>query len=270
MTVDLFDDLYLQRLPPQSFSLFATIWHKDALRRSEIDWSLSKDLVHRAHDALEKFVGLELPVKSRLEKRIPVGGGLGGGSSDAAAMLRGLNELFALDVSDADLERIAATVGSDVPFLIRGGSAFVGGFGDVIESLGDPPLVHAVLFFPDVQCPTSKVYECFDQTAPVAAVRTERVRALAAQSTVHAHDPFNDLADAAQRVAPAMVDDLNGIAGIADIPVHVCGSGSSLFVICADAMHAAALATTASTRLRIPAVAVTTTVPPKSSPSLIL
>ena len=258
VTVELFDDLHLEQLPETSASLFATIWHADALRRTEIDWDLSIDLVHRAHDRLEQFVGRSLPVKSRVEKRIPVGGGLGGGSSDAAAMLRGLNELFELNVPHVDLERIASTLGSDIPFLIRGGSALVSGFGEVIETLGDPPLLHAVLFFPDVPCPTGAVYGAFDQFTRGALVRETRVRELASKATLLPTDPFNDLAEAAKFIAPSMVDDIDEITQLAELPVHVCGSGSSLFVLCADLLHARAVAATALSRLAIPAVAVCT------------
>ncbi len=263
VTTNLFDDLYLQILPTKSFSLFATVWHKDALRRSDIDWSISKDLVHRAHDRLEMFVGHELPVKSRLEKRIPVGGGLGGGSSDAAAMLRGLNELFALGVSTDDLCAIAATLGSDVPFLIEGGSAIVSGIGEEIESLGAPPELHAVFFFPEVPCPTGAVYKQFDALSNLAIspaqLRVSHVRMLAAQSTLNPIDPFNDLAEAAKIVAPAMAEDMHEIEQLAQLPIHVCGSGSSLFALCTDPMHASALAEASSTRLHIPAIAVQTT-----------
>jgi len=271
VTADLFDDLYLETLPPASFSLFATIWHKDALRRSDIDWSISKDLVHRAHGQLEKFVGRELPVKSRLEKRIPVGGGLGGGSSDAAAMLRGLNELYSLKVSADDLRAIASTLGSDVPFLIDGGSAIIGGIGEKIESLGAPPELHAVFFFPEVPCPTGAVYKQFDtlsnSASSPARLRESKVRSLAMQSSVLPTDPFNDLAEAAGIIAPAMSDDMEEIAQLAQLPIHVCGSGSSLFTLCTDPMHASALAEASSTRLHIPAVAIQTTPLPPMIPN---
>ena len=82
---------------------------------------------------MEEHVGRKLPIKMRLEKRIPVGGGLGGGSSNAAAMLRALNELFDLKLSRETLRDIAARLGSDVPFLIDGGSAIVTGLGEQLE-----------------------------------------------------------------------------------------------------------------------------------------
>lgn len=268
VTVDLCDDLHLESLPPESYSLFATIWHKDALRRSEIDWSISKDLVHRAHDRLEMFVGRQLPVKSRLEKRIPVGGGLGGGSSDAAAMLRGLNELFTLSVSADDLRAIAATLGSDVPFLVGGGSALIGGIGEGIETLGAPLELHAVLFFPEVPCPTRAVYKQFDLASATPCLRTNEVRALASSARLDPAAPFNDLAAAAKVIAPAMAEDIEEIEKLAQLPVHVCGSGSSLFTLCTDSMHANALADASTTRLHIPAIAVRATALPPIIPSL--
>lgn len=258
VTVDLFDDLHLERLPEGNFSLFATVWHRDALRRSDIDWSISKDLVNRAHDQLEAFVGRSLPVKVRVEKRIPIGGGLGGGSSDAAAMLRAMNALFELHISDEDLRGLAANIGSDVPFLVSGGSALVDGTGGDIQVLGDPPEVHAVLFFPAVACPTADVYRQFDRSTKAPLLRRDAVAALASRPSIGPTDPFNDLAGPAKDIAPSLVDDMEEIGMVTELPVHVCGSGSSLFVICSDAMHAQALAAHCASKLALPAVAVRT------------
>lgn len=262
VTVDLFDDLHLERLPEGNFSLFATVWHRDALRRRDIDWSISKDLVNRAHDQLEAFVGRELPIKVRVEKRIPIGGGLGGGSSDAAAMLRAMNALFELHISDEDLRGLASNIGSDVPFLVSGGSALVGGTGGDVQLLGDPPEVHAVLFFPEAACPTADVYRQFDRSAKAPLVRSEAVMSLASRTAIGPTDPFNDLAGPAQDIAPSIADDMEEIGVITELPVHVCGSGSSLFVVCSDGMHAQALASHCATKLALPAVAVRTCATP--------
>ena len=94
VTVDLFDDLDVARLPDGSLSRYAIEWHPEARRRTPIDWSISKDLAVRAHLAIERLVGRPLPLQMRLRKRIPVGGGLGGGSSDAAAMIRAVDAIF--------------------------------------------------------------------------------------------------------------------------------------------------------------------------------
>jgi 4-diphosphocytidyl-2-C-methyl-D-erythritol kinase len=265
VTVDLFDDLHLEQLSEGSFSLFATVWHAEARSRSDIEWSISKDLVQRAHAAMEARLGRQLPIKARVEKRIPIGGGLGGGSSDAAAMLRGLNELFDLGLAAAELCEIAAPLGSDVPFLVEGGSALVSGTGDRIESLGAPPALHATLFMPGVVCPTGPVYQEFDRIA-TPQLRASLVRALAMRESLDPDAPFNDLAHSAQCVAPAIAEDMEEIASLVALPVHVCGSGSSLFSICSDPLHAAAVADLVTERLRIPAVAVATTVTPPTKP----
>jgi 4-diphosphocytidyl-2-C-methyl-D-erythritol kinase len=254
VTVDLFDELLLMQLDPGSLSRYAILWHKQALRRSEINWSISKDLAVRAHVALQKHVGRDLPVQLNLEKRIPVGGGLGGGSSDAAAMLRGLNELFELGMSLDELADIGATIGSDVPFLVHGGSAIVEGFGDKLSHQPSLPELNAVLVFPEATCPTARVYGLFDELGP-AQLQTEAIAAISSNGRIAAYAPFNDLTAAAMRVAPSLADDLAALSALADRPAHVSGSGSSLFVVCDDPAHALALAEAVTIKLNLPAVA---------------
>jgi 4-diphosphocytidyl-2-C-methyl-D-erythritol kinase len=257
VTVNLFDDLLLTRLDPGSLSRYAILWHKDAKRRSDINWSISKDLAVRAHVALERHLRRDLPVQLRLDKRIPIGGGLGGGSSDAAAMLRGLNELFALGLSCEELASVGATIGSDVPFLVHGGSAIVEGFGDSILRHEPPPTVHAVIVFPAASCPTARVYGLFDELGH-ANLQSDRVMKVATNGLKAPDAPFNDLAAAAIRAAPALRDDLAAFAQLADRPAHVSGSGSSLFVICDHQAHAIALASAVEQKLNLPAVSVQT------------
>jgi 4-diphosphocytidyl-2-C-methyl-D-erythritol kinase len=257
ITVDLFDELLLTRLEDDRLSRYAILWHKDAKRRSEINWSITKDLAVRAHLALEEHVGRHLPVQLKLEKRIPVGGGLGGGSSDAAAMLRALNELFELDLPLEELAAIGAKLGSDVPFLVHGGSAIVEGMGDQIQRHERTPMLHAVLALPDAICPTGGVYKLFDEF-PAPELRSDAVQRLSQMTgTLRPDAPFNDLAKAAMRIAPRLQTDLADIARIAERPAHITGSGSSLFVICDDQMHAIALCDAVERKLNIPSLAVT-------------
>jgi len=262
MTVDLVDDLTLTQLEPGSLSRYAIVWHKDARRRSEIDWSITRDLAVRAHVALENRLGARgsLPVQMKLEKRIPVGGGLGGGSSNAAAMLRALNDLFDLGLSREDLADVGREIGSDVPFLVHGGSGIVEGVGEQLEMHGpqQAPRLHMVLAFPETPCPTPRVYGLFDELGG-AELRPQRVRELAAQRPGPAPEAlFNDLTAAAVRAAPSLHDDLQRLSQLADRPAHVSGSGSSIFVLCDDQMHAIALADAAERKLNLPAVAAKT------------
>jgi|688.fasta_scaffold251105_2 4-diphosphocytidyl-2-C-methyl-D-erythritol kinase len=94
------------------------------------------NLIVRAAEQLRQRVGLpELGAAIRLEKRIPIGAGLAGGSSDAAAALVGLNELWGCGLETADLHAIAASLGSDVPYCLEGGSRLCFGRGEILEPL---------------------------------------------------------------------------------------------------------------------------------------
>ncbi|MEE2719879.1 MAG: hypothetical protein VX727_08850 [Planctomycetota bacterium] len=255
VTLDLVDDLEVVRLEPDRFSRYAILWHDDARSRSDIDWPITSDLAVRAHLALEAHVGRSLPVQMKLEKRIPVGGGLGGGSSNAAAMLRAVNELHDLELDDATLESIAATLGSDVPFLVRGGSAIVEGMGETLLRHDDVPSFHAVLVFPGYPCPTGAVYTAFDDDPP-ASSRVSEVRTLGGAGVPAPDALFNDLAAPAVRVAPDLAGHREQVAVIAEGPVHVSGSGSTLFVPCSDALHAGHLALAVQERTELAAVPV--------------
>lgn len=259
VTVGLFDQLEVRRLEPDRFSRYAILWHPEARRCTDIDWSITRDLAVQAHLALEHHVDRRLPVQLKLEKRIPVGGGLGGGSSDAAAMLHAVNHLYELGLSDDDLADIASGVGSDVPFLVRGGSALVHGLGERIEPHATAPELHAVLVLPEAACPTRDVYRTYDELGP-ADLREADVRNLCANipAAPVAEQLFNDLAAPAQQIAPALTDLLKAVAEIAERPAHVSGSGSSLFVLCDDPLHAEFLAGAIEERLGEPAVAVST------------
>ncbi|MFK7961567.1 MAG: 4-(cytidine 5'-diphospho)-2-C-methyl-D-erythritol kinase [Phycisphaerales bacterium] len=257
-TVDLCDELLLTRLEEDRLSRYAILWHDDALRRTDIDWSITSDLAVRAHLAVEQTIGRRLPVQLRLDKRIPVGGGLGGGSADAAAMIVGLERLFGLSLDAADRHRIAHELGSDVPFLLDGGSAFVGAVGEVIEPHADTPSIPMVLAFPETTCPTGPVYAEFDTQSP-GPLREDAVRRLFTPGSAPAPDAlFNDLAPPAMRRHPELMDVAATFAGLAERPAHLSGSGSTLFVVCDDPMHAEYLARATVEQLGLPAVAAIT------------
>ncbi len=240
LTINLYDEMTLTALEPDRLSRYAIMWHDDALQQRDIDWSLNSDLAVRAHQSIERHAGRPLPVQMKLEKRIPLGGGLGGGSSDAAAMLRGINELFDLSIADDVLERIAAELGSDVPFLVRGGSAIVEGTGEQIEHLEMTPDVHAVLILPEMGCETGLVYRTLDDMNPTP-VDPSAVRSLA-MNGFDGHQLFNDLADPALKVAKGLEAIRDELSDIAKSPVHVSGSGSTLFIACDEASSATSLA----------------------------
>lgn len=263
--VTLYDDLELTTLEADYFSRYAIIWAPDALRKTDIDWSITKDLAVRAHLLLEQHVGRKLPVQLKLEKRIPVMAGLGGGSSDAAAMLLGCNALFDLDLDRDELHALAAKLGSDVPYFLNAASSLVEGYGEIMSPAHPPGQLDLVLVFPECVCGTAQVYREFDQ---MAALRREMnatfergrdaVRRLARGETpLNAEALFNDLAPAARQVAPELSELLEQASRIAERPAHVTGSGSAFFLICDDPMHAEYLARACVDQLDVPAINVT-------------
>ena len=116
------------------------------------------NLAWRAAAALPSPPSSPRGVHIRIRKMIPAGSGLGGGSSDAAATLLGLRRLWRLDLSDRDLEAVAATIGADVPFFLCGGTALLTGTGTVVDPLEDLGGYEVLLVVPGVPLSTREVY----------------------------------------------------------------------------------------------------------------
>ncbi len=118
------------------------------------------NLVYRAIEALTREIGFQHGVRAALTKRIPVGRGLGGGSSDAAAALLGLLRLAGKRIAAARLMEIASRLGADVPFFLHGGRALGIGRGDEIYPLPDPPRRHVLVISPhEIAVPTKDAYQ---------------------------------------------------------------------------------------------------------------
>ena len=119
-----------------------------------------ENLVWKAAWLLQKFSPQNLGVNIFLKKRIPSGGGLGGGSSDAAATLKALNRLWGLRFSKARLEKLALSLGSDIPFFISGGNQRVKGRGEILQKIDLPKRFprEVVLIIPPIQISTKTAY----------------------------------------------------------------------------------------------------------------
>ena len=115
------------------------------------------DLTVRAARLLQAHTGTPWGADIEIDKRLPMGGGIGGGSSDAATTLLALNRLWQTDVSRADLQKIALKLGADVPFFIFGRNAFAGGVGEVLEAVELPPR-HFLVITPNAHVPTAEIF----------------------------------------------------------------------------------------------------------------
>lgn len=123
----------------------------------------SKNLVWRAVELFQKKFSISSPVKILLKKRIPVQAGLGGGSSDAAATLKTLAQLFPNHTKISALKKIALQLGADVPFFLEGGCALASGIGERIRSLFSSPKFWCVIVKPSLGLSTAEVYRWLDQ-----------------------------------------------------------------------------------------------------------
>lgn len=191
------------------------------------------NLVVRALSRLASAVGYRGGFVAHLHKRIPHGGGLGGGSSDAAAALRLANELLARPLDEGRLAAVAVGLGADVPFFLRGGSQRGRGIGDELEPVAIAPL-HFVLVVPPFGCPTADVYKSFATLWKSGAV-ADTVRLIEVPVTTEAllRTGFpNDLQLAAERVRPELGALRLRVGQLAGMPVAMTGSGSTLFVPC--------------------------------------
>jgi len=117
------------------------------------------NIAWRAADALLKLSGRQIGIDISITKRIPVAAGLGGGSSDAASVLMGVNELLELGLSDQRLMEIGVKLGADVPFFIFKKPALAEGIGDQLTALDQVPLLWIVLVNPGIHVSTAWVYQ---------------------------------------------------------------------------------------------------------------
>jgi len=210
-----------------------------------------ENLAVRAARALGEEFGRQPAVAIALTKRVPHGAGLGGGSSDAAAVLQGLAHLWELDPQAPRMYRVASALGSDVPFFLKGGAALFDGRGErFVRSLPTVALDVALVRPPEAVS-TRAAYAAFDALARKAApgprhvtdgIRFQEPDALGAAL-------YNNMTDAAITLVPAIADALalgRGIEGV--YGSALCGSGSAVFALCQDGDTAERLVSAARER----------------------
>jgi 4-diphosphocytidyl-2-C-methyl-D-erythritol kinase len=195
------------------------------------------NLVYRAATAYFEAANVQRGVQIKLEKRLPIAAGLGGGSSDAAACLRGLQRLYP---SGVDVHVLATTLGADVPFLLRGGAARASGMGEVLQPL-ELPQIHVVLVNPAVGITAKEAYLGLQGRFGVPLEVEAIVQALHQQRS----PPYrNDLEPPVLEAYPIVQEVKNAIARAGLFGVLMSGSGSTCFGLAHNAAQAQAAART--------------------------
>jgi len=202
-----------------------------------------ENLVFRAAERLLDRHRGGAGLRMRLAKRIPAGAGLGGGSSDAAAALLGVDRLLGLGLSRAALEGHAAALGSDVPYFLVGGTALLTGRGTEVEPLPDAPPADLLIVHPGVSLSTAAVYAQLQEpltlaSKPVSISGFGRIP-VDLVSWVRAG---NDLESHAERLCPDIIRIKTMLADAGAVATAMTGSGSAVFGVFEDGAAAAGAA----------------------------
>ena len=213
------------------------------------DFPMQKNTAYRAAVAMAEHYGREADVCVTIEKRIPLCAGLGGPSTDAAAVIAALAELWGIDRTDPALDDIARSIGADVPFFLHASPAFYVGGGDVLATEYPAlPATPVVLVKPrDASVSTIEAYRRFDET-PVPADKPGAIAsALRAGDADMAYALIhNNLGVISAQMEPQVKTVLDWLcAQDGTVAVNVCGSGACSFALCDTAATAANLAAAA-------------------------
>jgi 4-diphosphocytidyl-2-C-methyl-D-erythritol kinase len=190
-----------------------------------------RNLVVRAAELLARQAGIESGLQVELVKQIPSGAGMGGGSSDAAAVLQAAADLWGIDWPVERLAELGATLGSDVPWFFAAGPAVVAGRGEHVHPVEGIPSLPAVIVKPPVSLSTAAVYR---QCVPDPARRGEAARLAAAlRAGLQAAIPLmhNDLQPPAQELSPDVGRLLGDFRRAGAVHPLLTGSGSACFAI---------------------------------------
>jgi len=191
------------------------------------------NLVHRACSLLAGQADTDANVDIELIKRIPTQAGLGGGSADAAGTVLGLNEVWGLHWSKPDLSKLAAMLGSDVPFFLNGPLAVCSGRGEIVTPVDLSWDFWAVIVKPRTSLSTAEVYRHCQVPEDREFARAEALVKMLPGSKPSDIYPylFNDLEASAFQIKRELGDLRDGLQRLLNVPVKLSGSGSAMFAL---------------------------------------
>ncbi len=222
-TVDLSDSVRLS-FPEEGISVSST------------DPQVPSDNRNLAYKAAELFFsesGIKSGCSLHIEKNIPCGAGLGGGSSNAGAVLLALNRVYGNPVDENKLARIALSIGADVPFFLAGGLALGRGAGEILAPAEDVDMKHILIVCPFIHCSTKEVYESYDLllTEKVNNIRIPRFCCCPDTG----YDLYSSLTNDLEAGAFALYEELKSIKSVLEktgaVFSMMSGSGSSLYAV---------------------------------------
>lgn len=191
------------------------------------------NLVYKAALALKDRTGYIGGVRIHIHKEIPMEAGLAGGSSDAAAALKGLNQLWALNLTNEELSEIGSNIGADIPFCLLGGTAIARGKGEILEPLQSPPKLWIVLAKPSLGVSTAKVYQNFKldhvEKGPDTDVMVMAIKQGDFQGIVD--NLCNVLESVTLKLHPELNDIKSQLSSLGASGVLMSGSGPTIFAI---------------------------------------
>lgn len=194
---------------------------------------ISKDnLVFRAAESVFSYAGYSSGIEITLTKNIPVAAGLGGGSSDAATTLLALNEMCQLGLTKAELMKLGAKLGADVPFFIFGDSAFASGIGDQLTVWENPLKLNIVLINPFFPLSTKLVYESLNLRLTKGQINYSIPR-LSALSDI-TREIHNDLETVSLKMHPELAELKQLLLRHGALSAMMSGSGPTVFGIFTD------------------------------------
>lgn len=200
------------------------------------------NLVLRAARALAAAAGIVPRARIVLEKHLPIASGIGGGSADAAAALRGLARLWGLELPETDLEGLAGQLGADVPVCLASRSALMRGAGEITDPIPIAPL-HGVLVNPGLPLGTGEVYRCFDAMGLGAAFTMDRAPLPQGDVLEWLRDQRNDLEAPAIALCPKIAEVLAALKAQPQcLLARMSGSGATCFALAKNPGDSAQLA----------------------------
>jgi len=155
------------------------------------------NLAYKAAELIIDKYNIPDGVKIEIKKNIPVAAGLAGGSTDAAAVLKGISYLYNLNLKKEDLYKLGRKVGADVPFCMFGGTAFAYGKGDKLKQLTDISKTWLVLITPPLEVSTPEIYKLYDDLKPQTEINTSRLlKEFELEKEIDWSAPFNNILEA--------------------------------------------------------------------------